>query len=95
MDVVGVLLGLGLGILASGSYFAGLYVTIRATVRAQRPTALLAVSAVIRLGLFLTIGYFVTQMGLEIGLGFFVAFPLVRYVAISWGGARLEGLRAT
>ncbi len=93
MDMTSFLIGFGLGVVSSGAYFMGLYMTIRISLRAQHPTARLAVSAVIRLGLFLTVGYFVARLGFESGLGFFIAFPLVRYTAIAWAGLRPDGLR--
>jgi F1F0 ATPase subunit 2 len=93
MDVTGFLLGFALGVISSGAFFAGLYMTIRVVGRAKSSAALLAASAFLRIGLFLTVGYFVSRTGFDSGLGYFAAFLLVRYAAISWGGSRLAGLR--
>ena len=64
MDVAGFFIGFSLGAVSSCVFFAGLYITIQATVRVRRPVTLLAISAVMRLGLILAAGYFVTQLGL-------------------------------
>ena len=93
MDVTGFLLGFGLGVISSGAFFAGLYTTIQIVGRVKSPAALLAASAFLRIGLFLTVGYFVARTGFESGLGYFAAFLLVRYAAIFWSGSRLDGLR--
>ena len=88
------LIGFGFGLLASGLFFAGLYATVRAAARVRHPGALLAVSAVVRLGLFLLAAYFVLRLGLASGGGFLVAFPIVRQLAISRLRPRESGLRS-
>lgn len=83
MDVADFLYGSGLGLVSSSLYFAGLYASVRATARVRHPGALLAVSAAARLVLFLLGGYVAMRLGLVSGLGFLLAFPLVRYLAIA------------
>lgn len=88
------LIGFGFGLLASGLFFVGLYATVRTAARVRHPGALLAASAVVRVGLFLLAAYFVLRLGLASSAGFLVAFPFVRQVAISRLRPRENELRS-
>ncbi|NQW10175.1 MAG: hypothetical protein HQ481_09895 [Alphaproteobacteria bacterium] len=81
MDIVALTLGAGLGVLASGLYFMGLAVGIRMALGAPRPGLILLASAAVRMTLLVTAGMLALRLSPEAGLGFFVAFLLVRFTA--------------
>jgi len=93
MDFQSLVAGFGLGGISSYAFFIGLQVTIQIAAKASHPAMLFALSAAVRIGVLLTVGYFVAKMSLESGVGFIVAFLLMRQVAIYWGVPRFRDLK--
>ncbi len=91
MDLVDFATGAALGVAASGIFFAGLALSVRAARRAIKPGALLLGSAALRIGLLLFAGWSVAQLGTSSSIGFASGFLFVRYAAIAF--ARLAPVR--
>lgn len=77
-------LGFAAGVVMSTLFFAGLAVGTRHALRGQRAISVLALSAVVRIALFLGIGWIVvTQAGPWAFAGYGIAFLLTRRIATS------------
>ncbi|MHA1547084.1 MAG: N-ATPase subunit AtpR [Alphaproteobacteria bacterium] len=83
MELFDFAIGAVLGIAASGIFFAALALSVRLAARSAKPGAVILGSAVLRITLLLAAGWGAADFGLWSGIGFAVAFVLVRYVAIS------------
>lgn len=78
-DTSAVLLGLAIGAGVSGLFFAGLGLGMRLALRAPHPLPFLVLSAAIRMGVLLGLGWLVaTQGGAWALAGYAAAFMLVR-----------------
>lgn len=91
MDWIDFATGAALGTAASGIFFAGLALSVRAARRAIKPGALILGSATLRIALLLLAGWSVAQLGTWSGIGFASAFLFVRSAAIAL--ARLGPVR--
>jgi hypothetical protein len=83
VDWPSALMGFGVGVVVSVVYFAGLAVSVRAALTSSRPAAVLLPSAVLRIGLLLTVGWLATG-GATLTwafAGYGLAFFLVRALA--------------
>ncbi|WP_205422207.1 MULTISPECIES: ATP synthase subunit I [Marinobacter] len=83
IDWPGALMGFGAGVVVSILYFAGLAVTVRVALGASRPSSVLLPSALVRIGLLLSVGWLVTA-GVTLPwafAGYGLAFFLVRLFA--------------
>ncbi|HRN74288.1 ATP synthase subunit I [Ottowia sp.] len=76
--------GLGLGILVSGLFFAGLAWSLRHALRARRPALVLLPSFLLRAGLLLGAGWWLMQHGNAAWslLAYVLAFFVVRTMAL-------------
>ncbi len=82
-------LGLGIGAVVSAVFFAGLAIGMRVALRATATTAILLLSAGLRIALLLAVGWFVAQSVGGWGVfGYAVSFLVVRYVAITFAHPR-------
>ena len=91
MDLIDFATGAALGTAASGIFFAGLALSVRAAHRSIKPGALILGSAALRIALLLLAGWSVAQLGTWSAIGFAAAFLFVRYVAIAL--ARISPVR--
>jgi F1F0 ATPase subunit 2 len=86
------LMGLVIGAMVSGLFFAGLGLGMRMALRAKSPVPILVLSAVIRMALLLGVGWGVASMGGAWALAAYAAaFIIVRTAATSI--ARLGGAK--
>lgn len=86
VDWHAVLWGLAFGVPASALFFAGLAWGIRRALASARPGVLLSLSALLRMGMLLLVGYGVmlaTATAWSLA-GFMLAFLVVRLVAVQW-----------
>ena len=82
VDWTAAMLGFGVGAVMGAVFFVGLAVGIRRALRTKTPVGILTLSAVVRLAAFLGIGWVVVnQAGPWAGLGYGIAFLVVRFVA--------------
>ncbi len=86
VDPRAVLLGFGLGLLASGLFFAGLAWSLRRALRARYPALVLVSSFVLRAGLLLGAGWWLTRAASPLSSlpAYVLAFFLVRAAALRW-----------
>lgn len=86
IDSAALVLGLCVGALLSGLFFASLAFSVRVALRSSRPAAVLLLSSVCRISVLLTAGYYlvVTRGSTWCLVGFVVAFFVVRLLATSW-----------
>ena len=84
IDWGALMFGLVVGTGVSALFFAGLAFGMRIALRAARPTAILLLSASLRIALLLAVGWFVVQTGGWAFFGYAVSFLLVRYFAITF-----------
>ena len=82
------LLGLAIGASVSAVFFAGLAFGIRIAFGATRPTAVLLLSAGLRIALFLAVGWLVAQIGAWALAGYALSFLVVRFVIIAFARVR-------
>lgn len=84
VDARSVLLGLGLGLLASGLFFAGLGWGLRRALCARQPALVLLPSFVLRTALLLGAGWWLTRVSQPLWSlpAYMLAFFLVRGVAL-------------
>lgn len=84
-DASAVLLGLGIGALASMAYFAGLGFGIRVALGGARPFRLLILSAALRIAALLGVGWLVGGLGGAWSLlGYAAAFLVMRFVVTTF-----------
>lgn len=83
IDWGALMLGLAAGAGVSTLFFAGLSFGMRIALRATQPTAILLLSASLRIALLLAVGWLVVQTGGWAFFGYAVSFLLVRYFAIT------------
>lgn len=84
VDWTAAMLGFGIGTVMGVGFFVGLALGIRRALRTRSPAGVLALSAVVRLAAFLGVGWVVvSHAGPWAGLGYGVAFLVVRFVATS------------
>lgn len=82
IDWTAAMLGFGIGTVMGIVFFACLAFGIRRALRTKTPVGLLTLSAALRLAAFLGIGWVVvSQGGPWAGLGYGIAFLVVRFVA--------------
>ena len=81
-------LGLAVGAGVSAVFFAGLAFGIRIAFGAARPTAVLFLSAGLRIALFLAVGWLVAQTGAWALAGYALSFLLVRFVVTAFARVR-------
>ncbi|MEP3437618.1 MAG: ATP synthase subunit I [Hoeflea sp.] len=82
IDWTAAMLGFAIGTVMGIVFFAGLAIGIRRALRTKTPVGILTLSAALRLAAFLSIGWVVvSQGGPWAGLGYGVAFLVVRFVA--------------
>ncbi|WP_340110589.1 ATP synthase subunit I [Pikeienuella sp. HZG-20] len=76
-------LGLGLivGALVGALFFTGLAWGIRLALRAARPAPVLLMSAALRIGVLLGVGWLIAGQGLTALAGFALAFVAARFTA--------------
>lgn len=75
--------GLAAGAVASTVFFGGLAFGMRLALRRTRTSAILLLSAVLRITLLLGVGWFVARSGNWAFLGYVASFLLVRLIAVS------------
>lgn len=88
IDWGALMIGLVVGTGVSALFFAGLAIGMRIAVRAARPTAVLLLSAGLRIALLLAVGWFVAQTGGWAFFGFAASFLFMRHVAITFAHPR-------
>lgn len=82
VDWTAAMLGFAVGTVMGIVFFVGLAVGIRRALRTKTPIGILTLSAAVRLVGFLGIGWVVvSQAGPWAGLGYGIAFLIVRFVA--------------
>lgn len=82
IDWSAAMLGFGVGTVMGIVFFAGLAIGIRRALRTKAPIGVLSLSAAVRLAAFLGVGWVVvSQGGPWAGLGYGIAFLVVRFVA--------------
>ena len=82
VDWTAAMLGVGAGTVMGIVFFVGLAIGIRRALRTKAPIGILTLSAALRLAAFLGIGWVVvSQGGPWAGLGYGIAFLIVRFVA--------------
>ncbi|MEM5493022.1 ATP synthase subunit I [Hoeflea sp. AS16] len=82
IDWTAAMLGFGIGTVMGVVFFVGLAVGIRRALRTKTPIGILTLSAAVRLAAFLGVGWVVvSQGGPWAGLGYGIAFLVVRLVA--------------
>ncbi|AKH98776.1 N-ATPase, AtpR subunit [Hoeflea sp. IMCC20628] len=82
IDWTAAMVGFGIGTVMGIVFFVGLAVGIQRALRTKNHIGILALSAAIRLAAFLGIGWVVvSQAGPWAGLGYGIAFLIVRLVA--------------
>lgn len=74
-------LGAVIGALVGALFFAGLAYGMRLALRASRPAPVLLLSAALRIGLLLSVGWLVAGQGLAALAGFALAFVAARFSA--------------
>lgn len=86
IDGVSLLLGFSLGAFLSGLFFAGLAWGMQIALRSSRPVAILLLSSIFRVSLLLAAGFWVVAAcgNAWPGIGFALAFFLVRLLATFW-----------
>ena len=91
IDGVSLLLGFLLGAFFSGLFFAGLAWGMQIALRSSRPAAVLLLSSVFRISLLLAAGFWVVAArgNAWSGIGFALAFFLVRLLATFWAHSAL------
>lgn len=88
VDWNALLLGLAVGAGVSAVFFAGLAYGMRIAFGVARPTAVLLLSAGLRIALFLAIGWLVARTGSWALAGYALSFLLVRFVVIAFARVR-------
>ena len=88
IDWGALLLGLAAGAGVSALFFAGLAFGMRIALCAARPTVILLLSAGLRIGLLLAVGWFVVRTGGWAFFGYAVPFFLIRHFAITFARPR-------
>ena len=83
IDWHALMLGLAVGTGVSALFFVGLAFGMRMALWAPRPTAILLLSASLRIALLLAVGWFVIQLGGWAFLGYATSFLIVRFIAIT------------
>lgn len=83
MELFDFAIGTVFGIAASGVFFAALALSVRIVARSAKPGVVILGSAVLRIAILLAAGWGAADFGLWSGIGFAVAFVLVKHVAIS------------
>lgn len=80
-------LGLGVGLLASTLFFAGLAWSLQRMLHARRPAVLLLASFILRAGILLGLGAVLLQLGQPLWalVGYTMGFFIVRALALRWG----------
>jgi F1F0 ATPase subunit 2 len=76
------LLALGVGLLAGGVFFAGLWFTVRQLAVAKRPAALMLVSSLVRIAVVLGAFFLVGRGHLDRMLACLLGFLLARFIVI-------------
>jgi hypothetical protein len=77
-------IGLAIGAVVSGLFFAGLGLGMRYALRQRNPLPFLAVSAALRMAMLLVLGWAVaTQAGAWALGGYALAFVITRFIATS------------
>lgn len=92
IDWLAVMLGLAVGIAMSAFFFIGLAVGMRRALQRENPVVVLSVSAALRIAALLAVGWVVVgQGGPWAGLGYALAFLVVRVIATTWARAGADG----
>lgn len=85
IDWTAVMTGAVIGGAVSGAFFAGLAAGMRLALRSATPVKVLALSAGLRIGLLLAVGWAVVALGgTWAALGYGAAFVVLRFIATTY-----------